>query len=133
MSDIATTVIGPNSYRLWERAVSWIVLAFSIAGIAFPAFYISSNWALVQELYYTGQLNFLPFLFPLLFLAAAILLVVRSKWCFLLFILHFVSSLTYVVIEYGLAQLPWYGHLNYMFEVALLYFCFSLMARNAFK
>jgi hypothetical protein len=119
--------------QLWEKFVSWAILAFAVFGIASQSLYFFTNWQQVQMLYLTGGLDFKLFLFPLVHFVAAVLLVLRSKWAPPLFVAYFIGSISFLAIRYGLSTLPWQFHLAYILEIGILYFCLHLYSRKLLR
>lgn len=125
--------ISNSKMRVWESVVSWLILVIALLGLLGPILMITSNWHLVQSLYYEGKLDFLPMVFPFVFIASAVLLILRRKWCLALFIVHFIVTLTYMSFKIGFDNLAWSVLVGYAGEVAIIYFCLHLLGKRILK
>jgi hypothetical protein len=140
MSHVTPSEIGTTSQvlKLWELLFSWIVMAIALWGmIGKFAFLIYPNWIMIVDAFNEKDyLFFLSVSFPIFFLIASVLLVLRSKWCFPLFGAHFLIFYVYFVycaIKYGISIITWHVPASCMFEGAILLFCVHLIRKGALK
>ena len=132
---LAATVVTPEArrprLRLWELVLVWLVLVAMALNAVSVAYLVAANWAVVVDGVGVGALRVWVFLMPILGLAAAVLLVRRSKWALPAFAAHVVASFAYTTYFHGLASVPWYFWLGYVAELLILCFCIRLLGRGA--
>lgn len=119
--------------RLWERALTWLVLLSCLVHIGSLVFLIASNWRLALDEFRNGTIPVVSLALQFLLLSAAVLLVRLNKWCFPLFVAHIVASISYIAYYYGLSAMPWYFSLGYIFELAIVGFSAHLIGRGILK
>lgn len=117
--------------RLWEFVLVWLVLVAMALNAISVAYLVAANWTVVVDGIGVGALRVWVFFMPVLGLAAAVLLVRRSKWALPTFLAHVVASFAYTTYFHGLASVQWYFGLGYIAELLILCFCLRLLGRGA--
>lgn len=128
----ADTPSAAVSLLLWLR---WALALWAIVtGINELGFYIS-NWApLVQKAVVNPAYHPLPFLvLAILHLAGGIVLLLRSKWAFLILGLHFAGYLGQLLWHSSLAYMPAMMMLYLSIEALTLWLCLYLWADNRLR
>lgn len=119
--------------RLWERALSWVVLLTALGNAGVLVYVVSGQWRVVVDGIREGAIRPWVFLMPWILVLAAIMLVRRSKWALPAFLLHVVASFAYTIAFHGLASVQWYFWLGYLVELGIVYFCLHLFGRGVLK
>lgn len=119
--------------RLWESALAWLILAVVVVNYGFVGFAVMGNWALVIDGIKTGAMSPFPFLLPLLAILGAVLLVRMNALCVPVFAAHFICSFLFIWLRFGLENVHWLVPAGYLAEIAVLYFCFTLLSKGVFK
>lgn len=114
----------PSAVPAWETAVIFAVVVYACL-LAYRAFWFTREYGEAIEL---AQGALLALAFPLAFFAGALLLAVRSRWCFPVFAAHFVAALALHFL-FGYQNPILVGSpLGWGMEAAILVFCARLLA-----
>ena len=120
-------------FKPWETVIAWLAVALAIAGVLQPAFMLLSQWDYMMYVLRGETVLFFGMALPLIFLAGSVLLLLKSKYSFVVLCSHFVLSCCFMAYRNGLANMPPFLYLNYLFEVGLIYVSYSLWCRNALR
>jgi hypothetical protein len=114
----------------WEHAVCWgllVIGAWELLGIPSAA---GMSWPTVLQLVREGAVSPAGFLPPVLFLVAALLLVLRSRWALPAFALHISLVAAVLAGRHGIEAIGLAWLVEYGWETLVVWFGVRLRSRG---
>ncbi|ROZ61530.1 hypothetical protein [Ramlibacter sp. WS9] len=120
-------------FLVWEKVVAWLVMLLGTVGLFGIAYAAGTDWRQVYDLVKSGAVSIFAFALPLMYFAAAVLLVARRKWALPLFVAHLPLAVIYLASRTGIESFSLVWWFGYFCEALVICMCFRLWARGALR